>query len=1599
MTQRMPVSLAALALCLMALTRSTDAQSAGRDPASRGIDLFVHASNYAAPGAILPVQVEAIGFPTVASFVPLGGATVEAAWNPEKMGASLAEAPPPVRATADAGGLAHLDVPVPEGEEGPLELLLGVRMGAHTRTRAVEVRRTRSSDVQIHVADPRVVPGSTIWAWVLVTSAATGAPIREAPVDLVLLEGGVARFETRLLTDIAGSVVARVPIPPTDEPLWSWILEARAFSGERASAARVTLLPREETPGTPELTASFLQPSVIAGDKADYVIRVRDASGQPVANQPIQTWIGPRGTQPPKDDKEWLRVSKRWATSEAGEVSGRVETPSTVVQGAGTSMQLVVRTNVEGHPLQKEASVAIGYGIASVELLPEAQSMVPGVLEHLLLRVHDGHHQPIAAPFLVEGDGLRTEVRTNTFGEAEVVWKAPPDLGAGRGVGPCAGGVAATVRVRPTADVPALAPRRDPFDLCVPVDREAGAFVRLDRTAARIGDRVHVEVSAPVPSGETNDKALERGPWSVIAQSNGGISSKAAWMEDGDRGADLELPRGEDGIWSISVASPAKKRPARVASAPLLVAPETLPKLSARVTGGRATPRGAVEIDATLTDERGQPLPGSIAALLVDGHGGGTTSGVEALDTRNHLCSAFEVERDRCEALVAGDPALDAVRRGDLGKRVQPPLMPLIDPGADVTEKLTRSFADVLLSLEGAVFQATASPDQLRDARRKVGSTWQFNPELMTLVTAAMKEPPQTPGGEALVLADLLAVDPQVTFDNVARRVTRLKLFGVLAAVRTFKHEHQLDQGEPALENPNALLRRLVREGGLTADALLDPWGGTIQFVRSQAPPLPFLSVIHGFELRAPGPDGTIGDGDDVRDPFARVLQSGTPYAQAVEEDRIVDAKFDMEVGDATVAEWQSLFNELTGTRVGEAFGAGGLGTSGVGEGGGGRGDGIGLGRFGGLGGRASFGVDRGVAFFAPPARTGGDGHLHLHVPLGDLETTWRLALVALADRGAPATTVIDIPVSLQLSARIDAGARWIEGDEVGVSITVRNRTKHPLTAMVTAAAGGVAEIAEKVAGKNEGPRAFVRPIQVPAEGAAVTHVRVRATRPGEAHLDVRVQAAGLADDTVVHSWQVAPSGDLADFSGATWVDKEAELERTPPPPSFRILGAPRLVLERGFDLALSAALESLDPDSLATPGAMADAIEVAGRVRRWAIARGGERDPLAERAGELAKRATGKLAVYAGLNATASHFSVARALTWAPADVAGRLGEAAECPGDAGTLAERLLALEAEPPPVGGSTKTCWDAFVADEVDEVTRLGDATELALAVLALAEHPHRALVAATLSDRLRERVSLEPSGAISLAPTLAGRRSARAIVFSSLLRSIRLGKGGTAGADKLAAWVLVQRDTRGGYGSSEATRSVVRALLAEGLAANGSSRVTVEMDGTKRELDLAPSAHLVLPLESETTRLRLRVAGQGVIARFEQPVLRLWSHPPDEGLSGLHLEAIWPAEPRAGGTGILRLLVRHSPARSTTADLRVPLPPGVSLAEPLRDVRQVQGVLTVRRVLDATELPTAVEIPLRFGLAGRVTTPEAVARVAFDESPRAFAPARPLTIWP
>lgn len=1580
-------SLAAAALCL---APPSDAAVASDSKAARGLELFIHASAEGVPGAKIPIHVVAYGFPAVTTMVPLSELSVEALWDPESLGPGQSAAPPPVRVTTDKDGRAQLDVPIPPGDERELKLLIGIQAGEHSRTRIVTVRRIRPYRITLHVSDPSVVPGSTVPVWAQVTDAATGEPIDHAPVELQFNEYGHVRKSYQITTDRAGMASTNVRIPWIDESVWGFSISGWVPGGLSPTVGYELSL-REETPGKPQMWASFSSESVKAGEQVSYSVIVRDAVNQPVSGLPVRVWIGPKGTEAPTEKAAWEKASMLMYTTASGRVEGETQAPRTVIKGTTTSLQLVARTEVDGHALDGESMVMVGYPHASAELFPEAGVVIPGLEQRMLLRVLDGYGKPVSAPFVLEADGLQQRVKTDDFGEAEVIWKTPVDLGAFRKVGPCAGGVAAAVVVRAEIDIPALGRGRDPFELCVAVDRETTAMVRPEKTIVMPNERVRVQI--------VSAKGQPGGAWSVLyGTSSDFANARGVWVEDGEKGTEITVPDGATGVWAFSAWSPNSERKARLATGGFWVRPAVLPKIIGKMVSGRAAPGGEIELEAEMTDGKGNPIIGKVAAVMVDRFGGGTVDSLKQMDARLSLCNGLRAGEDRCDALLEGGAEADAARRALLSGVKGSGLSLDSDPGGHAAEDLKKAFGEVLRSLEGAVFEATESPERLQDVRRKGNSgEWVFNPELMTLVTAAMNGAPETPGGEPLSLSDLVAVDPQVTFDNVARRVTRLKLFRVLMQVREFRHEHRLDPEEPALKDPNAILRKLVRDGVLDASLILDPWGGTIQFMKASGPPLPFLTAVRGFELRSPGPDKQLGTADDVKDPFQRVVRSGTPYAMAVDEDRIVDAKVEMEVGDATISAWENMFQELTGTALGNAWGS----MSGSGFGAGGRGEGIGLGSIGTVGhGRGSYGISMSSAVWTPPVRTDAQGRARIRLKLGDAETTWRIALLGVPDTARPAVTALDVPVVLPISARVDAGSAWVVGDLGDVALTIRNRSAKAENTTVLLKASGSVVLSDARQAKNE--------IIIPAGGSVKSRVRLKATRTGHAELSVEVRAPSFASDKLTHRWDVKPQGEPVVLSLPRWVESQMELTLPVDSNVHRPNGAPRLIIERGDEAAIRSALSALNPDGLNSLEALADSLEAAARVERWAVARGGEQSALKATAKEIKERAAAKLRAVLRISsegdavAPPETWSVEQRLSlWSPMSAGTENPTPARCPDTFGMSPEHAaLALEIEPPPLNGVRLSCWDAFVTEAVYTLRSRGDEADIARAVLALIERPHRVALAANLADVLRDKLSLSESGEIALSSYHTGDRAFRAMVYAALVRSASLGKPARgANAAKLLSWLKIQVDALGGYGSSGATKAAVQAMLAMAPAPDTKTTVTVTSSQFKKEMDIPLNKSISIQLPFDAQKATLAVQGAPVIARYEQPMLRLWSRPPESAQSPIRLETTWPSKVRASGTGPLRVSLNgaSSSGGSATVDVRIPLPPGVSLASPISNVRQIQGVLSIRKRIGSSRYPLLLDIPLRFDLSGTFTVPESRARLAFEDAPFATAPARPLTV--
>jgi hypothetical protein len=338
-------------------------------------------------------------------------------------------------------------------------------------------------------------------------------------------------------------------------------------------------------------------------------------------------------------------------------------------------------------------------------------------------------------------------------------------------------------------------------------------------------------------------------------------------------------------------------------------------------------------------------------------------------------------------------------------------------------------------------------------------------------------------------------------------------------------------------------------------------------------------------------------------------------------------------------------------------------------------------------------------------------------------------------------------------------------------------------------------------------------------------------------------------------------------------------------------------------------------------------------------------------------------------------------------------------------TLATRLDWLDVAPAGIRGTERSCWTAFLTSTLQQLSATSDPVVLARAVNAMRDGSGQAMVVGALADRLRAAVSVRPDGAVAL-PEAAEDRASRSIALAALVRGARLGHADaatSAGAATLAARLLVERDAAGGYGSAQATCIVVRALLEASPASGQPATVRwTEMLGGRQQgaggrVEVPGNRPVTIPLSAVATGVRVEVSAPGVVARIERPVLRSYRRPPDPGRTPLHVQIDGPSAPRSRGTAVLHLGLRHDLGRRATVMVRLPLPPGAALAEPVDGLRQVQGALYLRTTLDADPLPRVFSIPLRFALSGAVLLPEVTARIDDEELPPAYAAARPIVI--
>jgi hypothetical protein len=177
-------------------------------------------------------------------------------------------------------------------------------------------------------------------------------------------------------------------------------------------------------------------------------------------------------------------------------------------------------------------------------------------------------------------------------------------------------------------------------------------------------------------------------------------------------------------------------------------------------------------------------------------------------------------------------------------------------------------------------------------------------------------------------------------------------------------------------------------------------------------------------------------------------------------------------------------------------------------------------------------------------------------------------------------------------------------------------------------------------------------------------------------------------------------------------------------------------------------------------------------------------------------------------------------------------------------------------------------------------------------------------------------------------------------------------------------------------------------------------VTVDFGAAGRQdvsLSVGDRKKLTVPPGASTVVVTAR--GAGVLARLERHFIRPFDVAPSVSDAPVRLSLEWPTDVHVARIGTLVVRVSDPANRnrgSSGTDVKIPLPPGATLADTVANVSQIQGVLHVWVPSGANR---ELEVPLRFGLAGSFTAPEGTARLRDQQASVAYDRARPIVVLP
>jgi hypothetical protein len=809
--------------------------------------------------------------------------------------ASFSEGPPVFETQTDADGRAVLTVAIPADLESSASLVVeAVSPRGIRRTFDADIEIAPSTRVQLFVDRDVAPPSGSVMAFGRVLDARTGrvASDTEVTVGVRNPQGASLSGVRSLVTDARGVFSAELPLPArTMDVVIVASTEDGSASHDVAVVVPVT---------TPLWVRATPARSVVApGETVSVDVEIRDDAGVLVPGARID-W----SDAPVPDDEEPIRTDASGHAQLSWEID-RLAVPSGEWAARGREIRVV-------HPAHGSATgsaiVRVAPPGAFVTWAVEGGALATGLPSRVFVRVVHADGTPdVGRALHLSGERFAAPSDATTDAEGVAVLSVTPRATSSLTDGATEGCVGPTA-VAAQLDLAGADATQEA--LCLPLDPDAALAVHAHVTESGALD-VSIDRRSDVAGRPVVVTAL-------VSRDEAWVPIARAMISGSARTASLPLAtaRGEE-VWLR--ARPVIAQGQEVRGGSTLVwsagaAPAWSGAFEATETGGTlrsidgASTSGSFAIDpenGARLEQSFAAAMGPLGAAIAVGHGAAYVDAIAATNVPSDDSAPAVLREGNVEPLPLPDAAValgllrDPWRtrarfvRGRLGS-----LMRAVETYVDA--HVSSSLEDVAVVERGGhrfnheVLEAALEESGLGDER-----------------AAALD-------GEPLDIDALTTLDPAFTFDHVAQRITRARLFRLLGFLRDLVRAHELDLPWARRGDPSAYPLSLLEADDVAwrGDALperahlFDAWGNPFVLVPVHgAARFSFLQPVSGYELTSPGADGRIGTRDDVLDPFARVLPSGGVYAEAVGEDELVARLSSVELGRATLETLGNVFD------------------------------------------------------------------------------------------------------------------------------------------------------------------------------------------------------------------------------------------------------------------------------------------------------------------------------------------------------------------------------------------------------------------------------------------------------------------------------------------------------------------------------------------------------------------------------------------------------------------------------------------------------------------------------------------------------------------